>query len=77
MPIHSFYINSQPHLKTREYFIDISNKSGGQSREFNVNANDSSKMLSQFIAERILEKVASDKSQADGMVAEYRKRHSL
>ena len=64
-------------MGTQAYFTMVSTVTGGQCQLFNVDAYDSSRRLSQFIAERILEKVASDRSQADQMVTIYRKRHSL
>jgi hypothetical protein len=49
---HSYYLNP---IATKDFFEDLSRRTGGKCEEFNLKDANATKMLADFIANRILE----------------------
>lgn len=70
IPVHSFYVHGG------QDFIDISRKTSGVSTKFNVNAANSTDLLTHFIVERVLF-ILGEKSGGKGadLIESYKKKY--
>lgn len=51
---HSFYLNP---TVTKNFYENLSNRTGGKAEEFLINDNNATKQFTDFVAERIIENI--------------------